>query len=191
MSVGAYPFNPALRLVNSSGVQIAGRYELAVSSFTAFSGPNWGVYLGRTDVSYTPEMIGPMDFANWRRAGYLLGYRANITLEFPLVEQNPASAQSFGLGLLMKLFNEGLKSGPSYCALQFNLFCDNAAGVVSPPFPATPSPWRGVYPTSTWNPTWAGGKQQANGFTLTLTLETPDLIETTAPGPGLWTTRTW
>lgn len=158
----SYPtFRPALRLVNSSGSVTAGPLALSL--------PNAQGIHCNASVEYVPEFLGPWLNLSYQQRWRLLGYRPQVTLEFPLLVVDGASAGA----LLYQYYVAGAAS-ETYAALQFNLF--NGSSAV----------WRGMLLTSPWAPRHANGKQRV-GWELTLTMEARDLI--TAPGD--WTALTW
>lgn len=159
-----YKFKPALRLVSQSGSPIAGPLKLWLPEAL-----NQGIYLESATPRYAPEFLGPYQNNSYAERWTLLGYRALVDLVFPAVLADGFS----GYALLQSYFTGALSSG-SYAALQFNAFHD------------TSTVWRGMYPTTEWNPVPIGGKQRA-GYSVTISLRARDLI--TAPGD--WSAGTW
>lgn len=158
-----YKFKPAIRLVNSSGAVIAGPLKLWMPDSLS-----QGIYLESSVPRYAPEIIqySNLSYAErWR----LLGYRPEVDLVFPAVLADGAS----GAAQLYQYFVGALASG-TYAALQFNAYHD------------TGGPWRGMYPTSAWEPKPIGGKQRL-GYSLTISLRARDLIA----APGDWSAGTW
>lgn len=158
-----YKFKPALRLVNSSGGVIAGPLKLWMPDSLS-----QGILLGSSVPRYAPEVISYQNLSyadRWR----LLGYRPEVDLVFPAVLADGAS----GYALLHSYYFAGLQSG-TFAALQFNLYHD------------TSSVWRGMYPTSAWEPKPIGGKQRS-GYEITISLRARDLIA----APGDFTNGGW
>lgn len=159
-----YKFRPALRLINASGGVIAGPLALYLPD----SGSQ-GIYLGSTECEYTPELLGPWLNTSYTTRLTLLGYRPRVTLGFALLLADGAS----GMANLYQYY-VGAFNGAGYAALQFNLFYGLSAS------------WRGMFPTTPWNPRPARGKQRL-GYELELTLEGRDLLS----GVGDWTMGQW
>lgn len=158
-----FKFKPAIRLVNSSGAVTAGPLKLWMPDSL-----NQGIYLESSVPRYAPELIQYSNLAyseRWR----LLGYRPEVDLAFGAVLADGAS----GLALLHSYYFAALASG-TYAALQFNLYSESC------------NVWRGMTPTSAWEPRLLGGKQRA-GYTLTISLRARDLIA----APAGWDTGTW
>ena len=158
-----FKFKPAIRLVNSSGGVIDGPLKLWLPDSL-----NQGIYLESSVPRYPPEVIQYSNLAyaeRWR----LLGYRPEVDLVFPAVVADGAS----GHALLHSYYAASLAGG-TYAALQFNAFHD------------TCTVWRGMYPTSAWDPKPIGSKQRT-GYSVTISLRARDLIAT----PGDWTAGTW
>jgi hypothetical protein len=161
--VAFYQKTPALRLVNSSGAVIAGPLSLYQPAALT-----QGI-ICTADCKYPPELLGPWHNLAYQTRLTLLGYRPSVSLSFPLLAADGAS----GMALLYQYYTGAFAAG-YYAALQFNLFS------------TTCSVWRGMFPTSAWEPRPLGGKQRT-GYELDLTLEARDLIN----APGDWTAGTW
>ena len=158
-----YKFKPALRLVNSAGTVIAGPLKLWLPDSLS-----QGIYLDSSVPRYAPELLQYSNLAyseRWR----LLGYRPEVDLVFPAIVADGAS----GYALLHSYYFGALQGG-TYAALQFNAFHDTCAV------------WRGMYPTSAWEPKPIGGKQRS-GYALTISLRARDLIA----APVDWSTGAW
>lgn len=160
-----YQFRPALRLVNSSGGVIAGPLKLYLPD-----AETQGIYLTRTGPpEYVPELLGPWLNTAYQTRLSLLGYRFKVDLSFALLRADGYSALAN-----LHQYYVGAFAGGSYAALQFNLFS------------VTSSTWRGVFPTTSWAPRPATGKQRI-GYELDMMLEARDLIS----APGDWTAGQW
>jgi hypothetical protein len=159
----AFPnFTPALRNVNASGAVTLGP--------TILYQPNpQGIYCSEAACDYAPELLGPWPNLQYSIRWRLLGYRPIVTLRFPMLLADGGSA----MALLYQHYIAGL-SGETFAALQFNLFYGASLT------------WRGMRPTSGWNPRPAQGKQRA-GYEIDLSLEARDLIA----APGDWTAKNW
>lgn len=158
----SYPtFKPALRIVNSTGGVIAGPLNLYQ--------PNAQGIVCDASVEYVPELLGPWLNLAYQQRWKLLGYRPRVTLDFPLLVVDGASAGA----LLYQYYVAGMGS-ETYAGLQFNLY-----SVAS-------TAWRGMIPVTPWNPRHVKGRQRI-GWELALTLEARDLIS----APGDWTAQTW
>lgn len=158
-----YKFRPAIRLVNSTGAVVAGPLKLWLPDSL-----NQGIILESSVPRYAPEILQYSNLAyseRWR----LLGYRPEVDLVFSAVLADGAS----GYANLHSYYLGALASG-TYAALQFNAFHDSS------------SVWRGMYPTSGWDPKPIGGKQRS-GYEVTISLRARDLIA----APGDWTAGTW
>lgn len=158
-----YKFRPAIRLVNSTGAVVAGPLKLWMPDSL-----NQGIILESSVPRYAPEILQYSNLAyseRWR----LLGYRPEVDLVFSAVLADGAS----GYANLHSYYLGALASG-TYAALQFNAFHDSS------------SVWRGMYPTSGWDPKPIGGKQRS-GYAVTISLRARDLITT----PGSWDAGTW
>lgn len=158
-----YPRRPALRLVNSSGAVVAGPLKLWLPDSM-----NQGI-ICTASVRYTPELLGPYPNTSYQERWRVLGYRPEIDLRFPAVLADGAS----GAALLLSYFTASLAS-ETFAALQFNLFHDTSAV------------WRGVYPTSGWEPRPLGGKDRL-GYEMEWSLRARDLVA----APGDPTLGTW
>lgn len=155
-------FKPALRIVNSGGSVISGPLAL-------YQPNTQGIFLRSAECEYVPELIGPWMNLAYGQRWKLLGYRPRVTLSFPLLQVDGAS----GAALMYQYYVAGL-SGESFAALQFNLFYGDSAI------------WRGMFPTTPWNPRVANGRQRV-GYEIDITLDARDLIS----APGDWSARTW
>lgn len=158
-----YKFKPAIRLVNSSGTVTAGPLKLWLPDAL-----NQGIYLESSVPRYPPELINYTNLA-WGERWKLLGYRPEVDLNFAALIADSAS----GFALIQSYFTGALAS-ETFAALQFNAFHD------------TCTVWRGMYPTTAWDPRPVGGKQRI-GYVVTVGLRARDLIA----APGDWSAGTW
>jgi len=156
-------FHPALRTVTSSGTVLTGPFTLWGDSMATY-----GITLPTATVTYPKT---EQSWENWQYSVVrrLYGYRPAITLSFPLIDGSATVLKQ-----LQDLFTAGAGS-ETYAALQFNLFAASGES----------GAWRGVFPTTDWDPRRAGGKQGA--WELELGLECRDLIS----APGDWTVSLW
>ncbi len=163
-------FAPALRTVDSVGNVIRGPHALTPQAGVTdgLTGLINGVLLARgAAVTYATEIYGPFTYTNYDEAPSLIGFRALVELEFSLIGMNSAWAPGTqGFGLLLAYYLDAFTSD-QYAALQFNLYRQSGT-------------WRGVYPTSSWNPKPAGDKQPSGYFEMTMSLRARSLIA--APG---------
>lgn len=159
----SYPtFRPALRVVNSGGGVTLGPLAL-------YQPNSQGIFLASTRVEYVPELLGPWLNLAYSQRLRLLGYRPRVELDFALLQVDGASA-----GALLYQFYVAAFSSDTFAPLQFNLYSTGS------------TVWRGVFPTTPWNPRPVGGKERL-GFEFAVTLEARDLIS----APGDWTAGTW
>jgi hypothetical protein len=161
--------SPALRVVNSGGVQIEGPYELSVVPNNAPA--NYGLTLGTVEAREETVTIGPWLNFQWAQMSYLVGYRYHVSLRFSMIESDPASLV-YGLTLLHRLWRIAVEYQTSYAALQFRMFSTGA--------------WRGVVPDGTeWAPQLIAGKQ--GFYTASVDLVTREIV----PIPGEWAQGLW
>lgn len=157
-----YPaFRPALRTVNSAGVQVRAPLDL-YSKYGSISTNGW--YLQGWDVDYVPELLGEWMNTSYEVRWRLLGLRPMVNLRFACILTDPA-AGDYGLTLLRKLITEGLSS-ETYAALQFNLFYNGAF---------TTAAWRGFRPASPINARKVAGKD-GTFFEMDMDLKGRDLL---------------
>jgi hypothetical protein len=164
-------YSPGLRVVNSVGTVLYGPTLLDVPH----AGLSNGVVLASARVEAQPELLGTWTTFGFAHRWRLLGYRYSVVLRFALMESSPGITK-YGLDLIRYYYDAGLTS-ESFAALQFNLYASNAVNG---------SPWRGVYPTTAWNPVPVGGKQ-VTGHEMTLNLQGRDLISSV----GNWGDQLW
>ena len=158
-----FKFKQAIRLVNSTGTIIAGPLKLWLPDSEA-----QGIYLTSGTPKYAPEFLGPYMNSAWEERWVFLGYRPHVDLVVDL-----ARSDLSGLANLLSYFNAAVRS-ETYCALEFNAFHD------------TSGTWRGMYPTSDWEPRPARDKQRI-GYELTIALRAKALIDS----PGDWSAGVW
>lgn len=158
-----FKFRQAIRLVDASGNVIMGPLRLWLPDSDA-----QGIILASGTPKYAPEFIGPYLNAAYEERWVYLGLRPHVDLTFDVVQ-----ADKSGFANLHAYFMAALASG-TYCALQFNAFHE------------TSDTWRGMYPTSEWNPVPMRGKQRI-GYEVTISLRAKSLIA----AAGDWSSGTW
>lgn len=162
----ATKFTPALRLVNSSGGVISGPLKLWLPD-----GEAQGIYLESATPRYAHELLGPYTNTRYTERWRLLGYRPEVELVFSALR-----ADLPGYSLVLGYWSAALAGG-TYAALQFNAFHD------------TCNVWRGMYPTTPWDPRPIAGKQGI-GYSVTVGLRAAALIEAPATA-GDFSAGTW
>ena len=162
----ATKFTPALRLVNSSGSVIAGPLKLWLPD-----SETQGIYLESSTPRYAHELLGPYTNTAYTERWRLLGFRPEVDLVFSALR-----ADLPGYALVLGYWSAALAGG-TYAALQFNAFHD------------TCNVWRGMYPTTPWDPRPIAGKQ-GHGYSVTVSLRAAALIAAPAT-PGSFDAGTW
>lgn len=162
----ATKFTPALRLVNSSGGVISGPLKLWLPD-----GEAQGIYLESATPRYAHELLGPYTNTAYTERWRLLGFRPEVDLVFLALR-----ADLPGYALVLGYWSAALAGG-TYPALQFNAFHD------------TCNVWRGMYPTTPWDPRPIAGKQ-GHGYSVTVSLRAAALIAAPAT-PGSFDAGTW
>ena len=145
--------------------------------FDGAYGPSIGWYLNNVRTSLVPELFGPYTYADFHQAPSLIGYRVNISLDFSLVETDTDQSGNFGLALMQAYYLDAFVSDAAATGLRFNLYAANGS-----------SPWRYVYPISSWAPAPTGGKQ-ARGVEIKLDFYTRDILAATEVNS--WESLSW
>lgn len=162
-------YSPALRTVNVVGNPVRGPLDLRIVQSSPLL-----IVANVLPPEYAAENQSDwLDF-NYSKRWDPLGVRVIVRIQFSaLFVSDPSS----GLSLIQSYWEDGVNSG-SFAALQFNLFYLNPS-----------SAWRGIYPTTPWNPTLHGSKETSStGYEYTFEAVGVDVL----PVPvGRMHNQTW
>jgi len=170
---GVFPtFAPALRYRQ-------GGIDLNTNVLYGKAGADQGIFLQSVRVNYVPELFGPFLFADFHQAPSLVGYRAQISLDFSMLEteNSPSDNSYLGLKLIHYFFKRSLQYDSANDGVYFNLASDNVL-----------SPWRLIYPSCSFAPVPVADKQ-VRGVELKLEFYTRELLGTDQI--GYWEHRQW